>query len=83
VRVTPTSGTDPQQRDGQAPAETIDAANGKPNNSGTHFHLALYLAQALPAQRKSAILQARFNKLAETLAANDDRIDPELNAAQR
>ncbi len=77
-------------------AETLDTANGEIlkfnrsparrvgeiDNRGSHFYLALYWAQALAAQSKSAMLQARFKKLAETLAANEARINAELIAAQ-
>jgi isocitrate dehydrogenase len=77
-------------------AETLDTANGKIlefnrsparrvgeiDNRGSHFYLALYWAQALAAQGKSAALQARFKPLAKTLAANEARINAELIAAQ-
>ena len=80
----------------QALAETLDTANGKIlefnrsparrvgeiDNRGSHFYLALYWAQALAAQGKSAMLQTRFKKLAETLAANEAKINAELIAAQ-
>jgi isocitrate dehydrogenase len=82
--------------DVQVLAETLDTANGKIlefnrsparkvgelDNRGSHFYLALYWAQALTAQTKSAALQARFKKLAETLAANEAKINAELIAAQ-
>ncbi len=82
--------------DVQVLAETLDVANGKIlefnrsparrvgeiDNRGSHFYLALYWAQALAAQGKSPALQARFKKLAETLAANEARINAELIAAQ-
>ena len=82
--------------DVQVLAETLDTANGKIlefnrsparrvgeiDNRGSHFYLALYWAQALAAQGKSAALQARFKKLAETLAANEAKINAELIAAQ-
>jgi hypothetical protein len=55
---------------------------GELDNHGSHFCLALHWAQALAAQGKSAALQFRFNKLAETLAANETRINAELIAAQ-
>jgi isocitrate dehydrogenase len=77
-------------------AETLDTANGEIlefnrsparrvgeiDNRGSHFYLALYWARALAAQGKSAALQARFKKLAETLAANEAKINAELIAAQ-
>jgi isocitrate dehydrogenase len=82
--------------DVQVLADTLDVANGKIlefnrsparrvgeiDNRGSHFYLALYWAQALAAQGKSTALQARFKKLAETLAANETKINAELIAAQ-
>jgi isocitrate dehydrogenase len=82
--------------DVQVLADTLDVANGKIlefnrsparrvgeiDNRGSHFYLALYWAQALAAQDKSAALQARFKKLAETLTANEAKINGELIAAQ-
>ncbi len=82
--------------DVQVLADTLDIANGKIlefnrtparrvgeiDNRGSHFYLALYWAQALAAQDKSAALHARFKKLAETLAANEAKINAELIAAQ-
>ena len=82
--------------DVQVLADALDIANGKIlefnrsparrvgelDNRGSHFYLALYWAQALAAQGKSAALQVRFKKLAETLAANEARINAELIAAQ-
>ena len=82
--------------DVQVLADTLDIANGKIlefnrtparkvgeiDNRGSHFYLALYWAQALAAQDKSPALQARFKKLAETLAANEAKINAELIAAQ-
>ncbi|MGE0701360.1 MAG: NADP-dependent isocitrate dehydrogenase [Hyphomicrobiaceae bacterium] len=77
-------------------AETLDAANGRVlefnrsparkvgeiDNRGSHFYLALYWAQALAARGNSGPMQARFQKLAETLAANEAKINAELLAAQ-
>jgi isocitrate dehydrogenase len=77
-------------------AETLDEANGKIlehnrsparkvgelDNRGTHFYLALYWAQALAARDNSTALAARFRPLAESLAANEARINAELIAAQ-
>ncbi|MDX2155858.1 MAG: NADP-dependent isocitrate dehydrogenase [Hyphomicrobiaceae bacterium] len=77
-------------------AETLDAANGRIlefnrsparkvgeiDNRGSHFYLALYWAQALAARGNSGPMQARFQKLAETLAANEAKINAELLAAQ-
>ncbi len=77
-------------------AETLDAANGRIlefnrsparkvgeiDNRGSHFYLALYWAQALAARGNSGPMQARFQKLAESLAANEAKINAELLAAQ-
>lgn len=82
--------------DVQVLADTLDVANGKIlefnrsparrvgeiDNRGSHFYLALYWAQALAAQDKSAALRARFAQLAETLAANEAKINAELIGAQ-
>ncbi|HUB10858.1 MAG TPA: NADP-dependent isocitrate dehydrogenase [Acetobacteraceae bacterium] len=82
--------------DVQVLADTLDVANGKIlefnrsparrvgelDNRGSHFYLALYWAQALAAQDKSAALRARFKKLAETLGGNEAKINAELIAAQ-
>ena len=82
--------------DVQVLADALDTANGKIlefnrsparrvgeiDNRGSHFYLALYWAQALAAQGKSAALQARFKPLAETLTANEAKINAELIAAQ-
>ncbi len=38
---------------------------GQIDNRGSHFYLALYWAQALAAQTKDAVLQARFAKVAQ------------------
>jgi len=81
----------------QVLAETLDQANsrilennrsparqvGELDNRGTHFYLALYWAQALAEQGKDPELQARFGKLAQTLAENEARILAELLGAQR
>ena len=80
----------------QVLADTLDEANGKIlefnrgparkvgqiDNRGSHFYLALYWAQALAAQTKDKELAARFKPLAETLAANEAKINAELIAAQ-
>src|ERR1700728_4896945 len=77
-------------------AETLDVANGKIlefnrsparrvgeiDNRGSHFYLALYWAQALAAQTMDKELQARFKPLAETLSANEAKINAELVGAQ-
>ncbi|MEJ1087107.1 NADP-dependent isocitrate dehydrogenase [Microbacterium sp. Mu-80] len=77
-------------------AETLDAATGtfleedrSPgralgtiDNRGSHFYLALYWAQELAKQTKDAELAAAFAPVAETLAANEQKIVDELNAVQ-
>ncbi|MDG6347268.1 NADP-dependent isocitrate dehydrogenase [Luteimonas sp. 8-5] len=52
------------------------------DNRGSHFYLAMYWAQALAAQDEDAALKARFAPLAETLAANEEKIVAELVAVQ-
>jgi isocitrate dehydrogenase len=83
-------------KDVQVLAETLDEANGKIleynrsparrigelDNRGSHFYLALYWAQALARQDNSPALAARFKRLAESLAANEAKINAELIAAQ-
>jgi len=80
----------------QVLAETLDTAIGKIlefnrsparkvgelDNRGSHFYLALYWAQALASQTKDLELQARFKPLAETLSANEAKINSELVGAQ-
>ncbi len=77
-------------------AETLDQATGKfleeakspsrvvneIDNRGSHYYLTLYWAQALAEQNKDVELQARFAKLAQTLADNEVKINEELMAAQ-
>lgn len=77
-------------------AETLDEANGEIlehnrnparkvgeiDNRGSHFYLALYWAKALARRDNSSGLAARFKPLAETLAANEAKINAELLAAQ-
>ncbi len=55
---------------------------GQIDNRGSHFYLALYWAQALAAQTKDPVLQARFAKLAKALGDNETKINEELIAAQ-
>ncbi len=55
---------------------------GQIDNRGSHFYLALYWAQALAAQTRDAVLQARFAKVAQQLADNEAKINQELIAAQ-
>ncbi|MFM2431794.1 MAG: hypothetical protein RLZZ511_3007 [Cyanobacteriota bacterium] len=77
-------------------ADTLDRANGQYldqakspsakvhelDNRGSHFYLALYWAEALAAQDKSAALKAKFTPLAATLRSQEAIILAELNAAQ-
>ena len=83
-------------KDVQVLAETLDEANGEIlehnrsparkvgelDNRGSHFYLALYWAKALARRDNSSALAARFKPLAETLAANEAKIDAEMIAAQ-
>jgi len=55
---------------------------GELDNRGSHFYLALYWARALANQDDDAELKARFSKLAETLAKNENNILKELIVAQ-
>ncbi len=45
---------------------------------GSHFYLALYWAQALANQTKDPELQARFAKVAQQMAENEEKIIQEL-----
>ncbi|GAA4188282.1 NADP-dependent isocitrate dehydrogenase [Microbacterium oryzae] len=80
----------------QVLADTLDAATatfleqdrspgrklGTIDNRGSHFYLALYWAQELAQQTSDADLAAAFAPLAETLAANEQKIVEELLAVQ-
>ncbi|AWO85732.1 NADP-dependent isocitrate dehydrogenase [Gordonia terrae] len=55
---------------------------GELDNRGSQFYLALYWAQELAAQTEDADLAKHFASLAETLAANEDKIVDELNSVQ-
>ncbi|MFC9315460.1 NADP-dependent isocitrate dehydrogenase [Streptomyces nigra] len=52
------------------------------DNRGSHFYLSLYWAQELAAQTYDADLAKAFAPLAETLAANEQKIVEELNSVQ-
>jgi isocitrate dehydrogenase len=52
------------------------------DNRGSQFYLALYWAQAVAAQDTDKELAARFAPIAESLAAQEEKIVGELNAAQ-
>ena len=55
---------------------------GTIDNRGSHFYLGLYWAQELAAQTEDADLAAIFQPLAESLAANEQKIVAELLAVQ-
>jgi isocitrate dehydrogenase len=73
-------------------AETLDQAIGEHleyqrapsrrvnelDTRGSHFYLALYWAQALASQDKDAEIQARFKKVAQEMADNEEKILQEL-----
>jgi isocitrate dehydrogenase len=52
------------------------------DNRGSHFYLALYWAQELAQQTDDAELAAAFKPLADTLAANEQKIVDDLIAVQ-
>ncbi|MGY4738844.1 NADP-dependent isocitrate dehydrogenase [Streptomyces sp. ATMOS53] len=52
------------------------------DNRGSHFYLSLYWAQELATQTDDADLAKAFAPLAETLAANEQKIVDELLAVQ-
>ncbi len=55
---------------------------GQLDNRGSHFYLTLYWAQALAAQKNDNALAAVFAPLAESLTAQESKINDELIAAQ-
>jgi isocitrate dehydrogenase len=55
---------------------------GELDNRGSQFYLTLYWAQALATQTDDPALAARFQPLAERLAADEATIVDELNAVQ-
>jgi len=55
---------------------------GTIDNRGSHFYLAFYWAQELAAQTEDPSLAAAFKPLAESLAANENKIVEELLAVQ-
>ncbi|MEM7017799.1 MAG: NADP-dependent isocitrate dehydrogenase, partial [Pseudomonadota bacterium] len=52
------------------------------DNRGSHFYLAMYWAEAVAAQDADPTLKEKFQTLADTLLANEDKINQELLAAQ-
>ncbi|MFT7677956.1 MAG: isocitrate dehydrogenase [Planctomycetota bacterium] len=63
---------------GKSPSRKVNELD----NRGSHFYLALYWAQALVEQDSDAEMKAAFAGLAETLAADENKIVDELNAVQ-
>ena len=55
---------------------------GQIDNRGSHFYLATYWADALASQTEDAEVAAAFKPLAETLAANEEKINSELIGVQ-
>ncbi|MEV6157659.1 NADP-dependent isocitrate dehydrogenase [Nonomuraea sp. NPDC052129] len=55
---------------------------GGTDNRGSHFYLSLYWAQELAGQTADADLAKAFAPLAETLAANEQKIADELISVQ-
>ena len=80
----------------QVLADALDTANdkfldtdkspgrklGTIDNRGSHFYLAMYWAEALAAQTKDAELAAKFAPIAETMKANEAKINEELIGSQ-
>ena len=76
--------------------ETLDVATGQLlenrkapsrkvnelDNRGTHYYLALYWARAVADQKTDLALAEHFAPVAEALAAAEDAIIAELEAAQ-
>ena len=52
------------------------------DNRGSHFYLAMYWAEMLANQDEDAELKAAFEDVYRQLAANEDKINEELLAAQ-
>ncbi len=52
------------------------------DNRGSHFYLAMYWAKALAAQNDDAEMKARFEKVYNALAENEEAINKELLAHQ-
>ncbi|MDB4657607.1 NADP-dependent isocitrate dehydrogenase [bacterium] len=55
---------------------------GEADNRTTHFHIAMYWAEALAAQDSDSDLKAEFAPIAESLAAKEDEIVAALNEIQ-
>jgi isocitrate dehydrogenase len=65
-------------KNGRSPMRKV----GQLDNRGSHFYLAMYWATELAGQTKDAALQATFEKVANTMKAQEDEIMLELNNAQ-
>ena len=52
------------------------------DNRGSHFYIAMYWAEMLAKQDKNSELKSVFEKVHQQLAANEDKINEELIAAQ-
>lgn len=52
------------------------------DNRGSHYYLAMYWAEAVAAQDQDPALKGKFQTLADTLLANEDKINEEMLAAQ-
>lgn len=52
------------------------------DNRGSHFYLAMYWAEAVATQDQDPSLKEKFRQLADTLHAQEDKINEELLAAQ-
>ena len=77
-------------------AETLDAAVGKYlenarypsrkageiDNRGSSFYLSMYWAEALAEQDKDSEMKARFEKVAQEMKANEEKIVSELLTVQ-
>ena len=77
-------------------SETLDAATGtfleenkspsrkvgEIDNRGSHFYLAVYWAQELAQQQEDPELAQTFEKIAQQLTENEDRINEELLSVQ-
>ncbi|WP_452218398.1 NADP-dependent isocitrate dehydrogenase [Lacinutrix undariae] len=55
---------------------------GELDNRGSHFYLAMYWAEALANQTEDAELSTEFQKIAEDLKTNENKIVSELNDIQ-
>ena len=65
-------------KNGKSPMRKV----GQLDNRGSHFYLAMYWANELAKQTKSAALKATFEKVISDLEAKENDIVSELNNAQ-